>query len=150
MMTPPGEPMLNPAPGRCIVRMVPRFTHFPGPGGLELDSRYQYQPMVGSLAAIGVPRNEAEAQQAKWAKIEAEAGRLFIFSAWGSGSEMYTNEMAGMERYGYDFAWLRGYRLFDIGQLGMTVSGSGAYGEKPLPSVEDGLPTPRLLAETEN
>lgn len=148
-MSNPADPTLNPAPGRCIVRMVPRFTHFPG-GTLELDSRYQYQPMVGALIAVGMPRNEGEEQNAKWAKAEAKAGHLFIFSAWGSGSEIYTNEMGSMERYGYDFAWLRGYRLFDIGQLGMTVEGSGAYGEKMLPDPADGLPVPTLTAETEN
>jgi hypothetical protein len=129
------DPILHPAPGRCIIRLVPRFIKFPGTN-IDLDGAYQYQPMVGQLVAVGDPRTDDEKCLADWATGEAEANRLFIFSAWGSGVDMYTNEMAAMKQYGYDFEWLKGYRNFDIGQLGMTVSNSGTYGER-LASAEE-------------
>lgn len=120
------QPQLHPAPGRVIIRMVPRFTKA---GQIDLTDKYQHQPMVGELVALGDPRNENEAALCAWAKTEAEAGHSFIFSAWGAGSDIWTPEMETMKSIGYDFRWLQGYRLFDIGQLGMTVSNCGVYGE---------------------
>lgn len=128
-------PFLNPAPGRCILRIVPRLIKAETADGvaLELDGRYEHQPMVGILLAVGDPRNESERVAADWAIKEQEAGNLFVFSQYGSGSPYWNDEMRKMTPAGYDFRWLQGLRLFDIGQLGATIQGAGAYGEMKAP-----------------
>lgn len=133
-------PLLRPAPGRSILRIVPRLglkgsidtkSDLVTPGGLELalDGRYPNQPMLGQLHAIGDPTSEREAAIAAWARDEAELGHLFVFSQYGAGTPYWEDAMRSMLPAGYDFRWLQGFRLFDIGQLSATVSGTGAYGE---------------------
>ena len=89
--------------------------------------------MVGVLLVVGNPRNEAEKSIADWAIAEQEAGNLFVFSQYGSGSPYWNDSMKTLLSAGYDFRWLQGLRLFDIGQLGATISGAGQYGEVPVP-----------------
>lgn len=96
---------------------------------LDLDGRYENQPMVGTLLVLGDPRNESEEIICKWAAERADAGDLFIFSQYGAGSPYWNDEMRKMVTSGYDFRWLRGLRLFDIGQLGATIEGAGKFGE---------------------
>lgn len=124
-------PFLNPAPGRCVVRIVPRLLQAETAEGIavELDGRYENQPMVGVLLVVGDPRNPSEEIIAKWAEDRARAGDLFVFSQYGTGSPYWSDEMRKMIGAGYDFRWLQGLRLFDIGQLGATISGAGQYGE---------------------
>lgn len=127
------SPLLHPAPGRAILRIVPRILEAETTEGkviAALDGRYQNQPMVGSLVAIGDPTSERERVIADWAIKEYEAGNYFIFSQYGAGSPYWDDDMRKMEPLGYDFGWLKGYRLFDIGQLAATVSGTGAYGQR--------------------
>lgn len=85
--------------------------------------------MLGELVEIGDPTSEREKVIADWAIKEHESGHLFVFSQYGSGSPYWDDEMRKMLPIGYDFRWLQGYRLFDIGQLATTVSGTGSYGE---------------------
>lgn len=85
--------------------------------------------MLGQLHSIGDPTSEREERIAAWAVKEAEEGNLFVFSQYGAGSPYWNDEMRKMLPAGYDFRWLQGFRLFDIGQLSATVSGTGAYGE---------------------
>ena len=128
-------PFLNPAPGRCVLRIVPRLLQTETADGIvvELDGRYENQPMVGVLLVVGDPCNAAEEIKAKWAVERAKLGELFVFSQYGSGSPYWNDEMRKMLPLGYDFRWLQGLRLFDIGQLGATISGAGQYGEVPVP-----------------
>jgi hypothetical protein len=128
-------PFLNPAPGRCVVRIVPRLLQTETADGIvvELDGRYENQPMVGVLLVVGDPCNSVEEVKAKWAVERAKLGELFVFSQYGSGSPYWNDEMRKMLPLGYDFRWLQGLRLFDIGQLGATISGAGQYGEVPVP-----------------
>lgn len=85
--------------------------------------------MVGVMLVIGDPRNESEEVICKWAMERAKAGDLFIFSQYGMGSPYWNEEMKKMISAGYDFRWLQGLRLYDIGQLGATIQGAGQYGE---------------------
>jgi hypothetical protein len=126
-------PRLHPAPGRCIVRIVPRLLQTQTSAGVmvDLDGRYENQPMLGQLVEIGDPTNTRETTIANWAIDEHEKGNLFVFSMYGAGSPYWNDEMRKMLPSGFDFRWLQGLRLFDIGQLSATVSGSGMYGEKP-------------------
>lgn len=123
-------PRLYPAPGRCIVRIIPRLIEVEAESGIHaaLDGRYQNQPMIGSLYAIGDPRNDDEKVIADWAIEERDAGHYFVFSNYGGGTPYWDDEMRKMLPLGYDFSWLAGYRLFDIGQLSATVSGTDQYG----------------------
>src|SRR6185436_11325773 len=123
-------PLLHPAPGRCIVRIIPRLLHGKTATGLyaEMDGRYENQPMIGILLELGDPTNSHEEKVCAWAKTRSEAGDLFIFSQYGSGSPYWNESMSKMIALGYDFRWLRGLRLFDIGNLGATVQNAGAFG----------------------
>jgi hypothetical protein len=126
------QPRLHPAPGRCIIRVVPRLLSVGiGETGVtaELDGRYENQPMVGTLEEIGDLRNDADKAIADWAIDEKEQGHYFLFSSYGSGSPYWNDEMKKMLPLGYDFTWLQGFRLFDIAQLACTVEGAGVYGE---------------------
>lgn len=87
--------------------------------------------MVGVLLVVGDPRNPSEEIIARWATDRAKAGDLFVFSQYGTGSPYWNDEMRKMLSAGFDFRWLQGLRLFDIGQLGATISGAGQYGEMP-------------------
>lgn len=137
-------PRLHPAPGRCIVRIVKRLGLVGRLDGSEqsdaqtdagialaLDGRYENQPMVGELKEIGDPTNEREREIAKWATEQAGSGYLFIFG-YGAGTPYWNPHMEVLRSAGYDFTWLQGYRLLDIGQLACVVSGSGMYGEAPI------------------
>lgn len=141
-------PRLHPAPGRCIIRIVPRLglvdrQIVDGPqdgelvseGGIvaALDGRFANQPMVGSLQAIGDPTSEKERVIAEWAMKQAEAGALFVFSVYGAGAEYWDKQMSKMLPLGFDFTWLQGLRLFDIAQLSAVVENTGAYGEVKRP-----------------
>lgn len=125
-------PRLHPAPGRCIVRIVPRLLQSTTTTGVivELDGRYENQPMLGYLHECGDFTNDRERAIKGWAEEEARRGHLFVFSMYGAGSPYWNDEMRKMLHAGYDFRWLQGFRLFDIGQLSATVSGTGMYGEK--------------------
>lgn len=131
------QPRLHPAPGRCIVRIVPRVLEAVSDGGVvgSLDGRYQNQPMVGSLQAIGDATSERERVIAEWAEAQAEAGALFTFSMFGAGSPYWDDEMRKMIPLGFDFTWLQGLRLFDITQLSATMENTGAYGEFRRPAI---------------
>lgn len=135
-------PQLHPAPGRCIIRIVPRI----GLDGslktqeglaLALDGKYETQPMLGVMVSIGDPTNDREREIAKWAKERAEAGDVFVFSQYGTGSPYWNDEMRKMLTAGYDFRWLQGLRLYDLNQLGATIQGCGEFGEvnEPKPSL---------------
>lgn len=128
---PSDVPFINPAPGRCIVRIVPQLLETKTESGIDLqiDLRRKNQPQIGVLLAMGDPRNAGEKVIADWAIAEQEAGHLFVFSEFGMGSPYWNEEMEKMVTSGYDFRWLQGLRLFDIGQLGATIQGCGAYGE---------------------
>lgn len=125
-------PLLHPAPGRCIVRIVPRLLQARTEAGIEVefDGRYEHQPMLGALQEIGDPTTERERVIAEWAKNEASVGHYFVFSMYGAGSPYWNDEMRKMLPVGYDFRWLQGLRLFDIGQLSATVDGTGPFGEQ--------------------
>ena len=127
------SPRLHPAPGRCIVRIVPRILSPTLPGTeitAELDGRYENQPMVGILEDIGDPTSERESAIRDWAIREGKAGHLFVFSTYGSGSPYWDDHMRKMKPLGYDFTWLQGFRLFDIRNLNTTIEGAGMYGER--------------------
>jgi len=133
----PIHPQLRPAPGRAILRIVPRILEAQTEEGgviASLDGRYQNQPMVGTLVAIGDPTTEREKVIADWAIKEHEAGNYFVFSQYGAGSAYWDDDMKKMAPLGYDFSWLQGHRLFDIGQLSATVSGAGIYGQAVKPA----------------
>lgn len=98
-----------------------------------MDGRYENQPMVGVLLELGDPRNDGEKVICEWATKRAKAGDLFVFSQFGTGSPYWNDEMRKMITAGYDFRWLRGLRLYDIGQLGATIEGAGQYGEAQTP-----------------
>lgn len=151
-MTEARTPELHPAPGRAIVRIVPRLglvnegfeKWAANPNENELrskdtaivlavDGRGETQPMLGVLMAIGDPTNEREEKIAKWAKERAEAGDVFVFSSYGTGSPYWNDDMRKMMTAGYDFRWLQGLRLYDLNQLGATISGCGQYGELAIP-----------------
>lgn len=133
--TTPPTPFLHAAPGRCIVRIVPRLLQAETADGftLELDGRYENQPMVGVLIELGDPTNDRELAICRWAETRAKAGDLFVFSQYGTGSPYWNDEMRKMLAAGYDFRWLQGLRLYDLGQLGATIAGAGQYGEIPVP-----------------
>lgn len=130
-----GPPRLHPAPGRAIVRIVPRL----GVGdsalqtasgvSVSLSGHYENQPMVGRLEEVGDPTCEREKVIADWAVKQASEGRLFVFSTFGAGSPYWDEHMLALLAAGYDFRWLQGMRLFDISQLAATIEGSGTYGE---------------------
>jgi hypothetical protein len=143
-------PLLHPAPGRCIVRIIPRLLHGRTATGLyaEMDGRYENQPMIGVLLELGDPTNSHEEKVCAWAKTRSEAGDLFIFSQYGSGSPYWNESMGKMIALGYDFRWLRGLRLFDIGNLGATVQNAGAFGQSAVvgaPDPESDVPESRKL-----
>lgn len=133
-MTEARTPELHPAPGRAVVRIVPRLgldgnTTTAAGLTLALDGKYENQPMLGVLMAIGDPTNERETKIAEWAKERAEAGDVFVFSQYGTGSPYWNDDMRKMLVAGYDFTWLQGLRLYDLNQLGATIAGAGKYGE---------------------
>lgn len=140
-LIPPDVPFINPAPGRCVVRIVPQLLETKTDSGIDLqiDLRRKNQPQVGFLLALGDPRNESEKIICDWAIEETRLEHLFVFSEYGMGSPYWNEEMEKMVTSGYDFRWLQGLRLFDIGQLGATIQNCGSYGEL--------LPAPRLILQ---
>lgn len=125
-----------------MLRIVPQLLETKTDTGLDLqiDLRRKNQPMVGILLAVGDPRNASEKVVADWAIAEQEAGHLFVFTQYMDQS-FWNDEMRKLVSSGYDFRWLQGIQLFDIGQLSATIQNCGAYGELRAPE------TPLVLVQ---
>lgn len=129
------EPTINPLAGRVVVRVVDRWDRIPGTDIL-LDSRYIYNPYIGTIVAVGEPETDADVKKRDEILARQAAGERCIFSP-GNGTEFGTKEMYDLvirdEAHpgGYQpFAWLANIRLFRIQDFGGTVSGGGPFGEK--------------------
>jgi len=133
-------PRLNPMPGRVIVKMVERLDKFPG-SRIALESRYIYQPYIGTILDVGEATTEREEKLRAILLARRESGERCIFSP-ANGMEFGTKEMCELTLYdearpeGFKpFAWLTDIRLFRIDDFAATLVGGnelGGVGEMPV------------------